>query len=201
MEMDFLEMQERYRTKILIVLSLVFLQLSCKNTKLVEETPNISRSMRFDAGDFLNKKGLLYESDTLYSGRLEYYYEDGSISERWTYWQGALEQVAIGWYPGGQNKWMRYYEKGKKEGVHIRRYANGSLKSRACYKADYYEGEVKEWYPNGQLFRKFNYVDGQESGPQKMWKSDGRIKANYVVRNGRRYGLTGVKNCVNVFEE
>ena len=62
----------------------------------------------------------------------------------------------------------------------------------------YYEGDVKVWYPDGSLFQHFKYKKGHEDGAQKVWKSDGRIKANYVVRDGRRYGLTGVKNCINV---
>jgi hypothetical protein len=30
-----------------------------------------------------------------------------------------------------------------------------------------------------------------------MWWENGLIRANYVVKNGRRYGLIGLKLCVN----
>ena len=29
-----------------------------------------------------------------------------------------------------------------------------------------------------------------------MWQEDGTARANYVVREGRRYGLMGAKGCV-----
>ena len=42
------------------------------------------------------------------------------------------------------------------------------------------------------------YENGYEKGVQKIWWPDGRIKSNYIIKNNRRYGLLGVKNCVNV---
>jgi hypothetical protein len=35
-------------------------------------------------------------------------------------------------------------------------------------------------------------------GQQRMWWPDGTLRANYVVRDGRRYGLLGAKGCVSV---
>jgi antitoxin component YwqK of YwqJK toxin-antitoxin module len=43
-----------------------------------------------------------------------------------------------------------------------------------------------------------NYVMGHESGAQQQFYTDGKIKANYTIIDGRRYGLLGTKNCVNV---
>ena len=34
-----------------------------------------------------------------------------------------------------------------------------------------------------------------------MWELDGGIRANYVVKNGHRYGLIGLKNCKSVENE
>ena len=33
---------------------------------------------------------------------------------------------------------------------------------------------------------------------QQFWYNDGEIKSNYIIKNKRRYGLLGTKNCVNV---
>jgi antitoxin component YwqK of YwqJK toxin-antitoxin module len=78
---------------------------------------------------------------------------------------------------------------------------DGKLNVKLNYQNGIYHGSVVRYFENGNLFSSFNYKDGQESGKQQMWKSDGRIKVNYEVINGRKYGLTGVKNCVNVLEE
>jgi antitoxin component YwqK of YwqJK toxin-antitoxin module len=90
---------------------------------------------------------------------------------------------------------------GKKEGLSKFYWPDGKLKCEANYQNGIYHGSVIRYFENGNLFSSFNYKDGQESGKQQMWKSDGRIKVNYEVINGRKYGLTGVKNCVNVLEE
>ena len=47
----------------------------------------------------------------------------------------------------------------------------------------------------------FNYKMGREFGSQKVWYLDGKIKSNYIIKNNRRYGLLGTKNCTNVSEE
>jgi antitoxin component YwqK of YwqJK toxin-antitoxin module len=60
-----------------------------------------------------------------------------------------------------------------------------------------YHGVAKEWYQNGQAYRTFHYEHGYEQGSQKMWWENGIIRANYVVKNGRRYGLIGLKLCMN----
>ena len=43
-----------------------------------------------------------------------------------------------------------------------------------------------------------SYYKGYESGGQKVWYPNGLIKSNYIMKNGRRYGLLGTKNCINV---
>ena len=90
---------------------------------------------------------------------------------------------------------------GKKQGISKKWWPNGNLKSESNFENGDYHGTVKQFYENGKPFSVFNYNHGHESGLQQMWKSDGRLKVNYEVINGRKYGLTGVKNCVNVFEE
>jgi hypothetical protein len=37
-------------------------------------------------------------------------------------------------------------------------------------------------------------------GAQIAWYPNGKLRLNYVVRNGRQYGLTGVKNCATVWD-
>ena len=54
---------------------------------------------------------------------------------------------------------------------------------------------------NGKLIEELNYLYGYENGSQKVWYLNGKIKSNYVIKNSRRFGLLGTKNCVNTSEE
>jgi len=58
------------------------------------------------------------------------------------------------------------------------------------------EGVAREWYRCGALYRETNYRAGQEEGLQRMWWPDGTLRANYVVRDGRRFGLLVAKGCI-----
>lgn len=123
------------------------------------------------------EKGRYYYNDVLYSGTLIEYDSLGN----------KVAEVAL--------------EKGVRNGVSKYWWPNGNLKREAGYLDGAYHGEVSEFYENGSPYAVFHYEQGHESGSQKVWKSDGRIKANYDVIDGRKYGLTGVKNCINVLEE
>ena len=101
----------------------------------------------------------------------------------------------------GDTSIIEEYVDGKKNGTSKVWWPLGVLKFEAHYQDGLYQGQVSEWYVDGQPYSVFNYDKGYEAGKQIAWKSDGRIKANYEVINGRKYGLTGVKNCINVFEE
>jgi antitoxin component YwqK of YwqJK toxin-antitoxin module len=74
---------------------------------------------------------------------------------------------------------------------------NGKKRFEYTAVNDAYEGELKEWAENGQLFHLAHYKNGQEDGVQKMWHANGKIRSNFVIINGRRYGLLGTKNCKN----
>jgi antitoxin component YwqK of YwqJK toxin-antitoxin module len=43
-----------------------------------------------------------------------------------------------------------------------------------------------------------HYKKGYEEGLQQFYYDNGKVKANYFMKAGRRYGLLGTKNCVNV---
>ena len=90
------------------------------------------------------------------------------------------------------------YSRGKKNGKQISYWENGNKRFEFDAKNDSYEGVLQEWDVYGKLYHLGNFVNGQEEGTQKLWYPNGKIKANYVVRDGKRYGLLGTKNCMNV---
>ena len=72
------------------------------------------------------------------------------------------------------------------------------MQQHYLFSNDEYEGTCREWNEAGRLVKEMNYKAGYEAGSQRSWYDNGRIRANYVIEDGRRYGLLGTKNCVNV---
>jgi antitoxin component YwqK of YwqJK toxin-antitoxin module len=102
------------------------------------------------------------------------------------------------YYPGGQLMGKRYFNKGVKVGVMKNWWENGQLQSEYHFNNGEYDGTCREWNAEGLLIREMNYENGYEQGSQKQWYDNGSYRSNYVIRDGRRYGLLGTKNCVNV---
>ncbi len=93
---------------------------------------------------------------------------------------------------------QRYYAMGVKTGPLKRYWSNGKIQAVYFFANGEYQGTCREWNPEGKLVREMNYERGYESGSQKQWYDDGSIRSNYIIRNSRRYGLLGTKNCINV---
>lgn len=111
---------------------------------------------------------------------------------------GLLSGVSKKWFPNGQLMEERHFLNGKKHGQQIAYWQNGNKRFEFMAKNEAYEGELKEWSSSGHLYHVGNYVNGQEEGTQKMWYENGKLRANYVIVQGKRYGLLGTKNCKNV---
>ena len=98
-------------------------------------------------------------------------------------------------YGDGALMSVRTYRDGKEEGIHRGYWPGGALKFEYRYHNGLSEGVQREWFEDGSPFTEFNYVKGHEAGLQRMWTSYGKLRANYVVKNGRRYGLIGAMGC------
>jgi hypothetical protein len=102
------------------------------------------------------------------------------------------------YYPNGQLREIREFDKGFKTGTYTAWWDNGQKRLQYFFKDDEYQGSCREWNTQGTLTKEMNYQNGYEAGPQKMFYDNGRVRANYIILNGRRYGLLGTKNCINV---
>lgn len=111
---------------------------------------------------------------------------------------GILNGVSKKWYENNIVREYREFKNGQKDGKQIAYFENGKTKFEFIAKSDIYEGELKEYNNDGALIHLASYKNGQEEGTQKLWYDNGKIRANYVVLNGKRYGLLGTKNCKNV---
>lgn len=180
---------------------MLFLAFSCKNEKSSEfYSISIPKNYTLKSSkQEIIKNDVLYIDEKKYSG---YIYEmfpnskDTLFIE--SYFNGKLSGVLKKWYTVNQLKEERFYFEGKKNGKQIAYWENGNKKFEFTAKDDAYEGELKEWSFDGKLSHLGNFVKGQEEGIQKLWYDTGKIRANYVIKNGKRYGLLGTKNCKNV---
>lgn len=144
--------------------------------------------------------GRIWLTDTLFSGWQYSLYSTGDTAFVGAFRDGKAQGIHRRWYANGQPQELRQYDNGWQEGQQHGWYESGKPAFVLHFRHDVYEGHVREWYPNGQLARDGHYHDGHENGAQRLWYATGTLQANYEARNGRHYGLTGVKNCVNVWD-
>ena len=114
------------------------------------------------------------------------------------YLEGKMNGISKKWHSPKQLAEFRVYRNGKKNGSQISYWPNGNKRFEFVAVDNKYEGKMEQWDSKGMLTQLGNYKDGHEFGEQKMWSANGKIRSNYIIKNGRRYGLLGTKNCVNV---
>ena len=145
------------------------------------------------------ENGTIFHDKKPFSGHLFQLYpntKDSLVSQE--YFNGLLSGISTKWFPNKQVAEKRFYYKGEKHGKQLSYWENGTKKFDFTALKDTYEGVLKEWDEKGNLYHLANFKNGQEEGVQKLWYENGKIRANYVIINGKRYGLLGTKNCKNV---
>jgi MORN repeat variant len=108
---------------------------------------------------------------------------------------GLLHGVVTSRYANGQPRSEGGFVHGQAEGVHRAWWPGGGLRSEQHFEQDRPHGLSRTWYPSGRLYEEHRYERGQEAGLQRVWFEDQRLRANYDVRNGRRYGNIGAMGC------
>lgn len=163
--------------------------------------PNVLANMDEDS-TLRFENGLLLQQNKPFSGYVVSYYSSQKLRLKEAYLSGKAENIHQKWYENGQLQEQRGYLNNHKHGIHRGWWPNGKLKFEYNFLDDVAIGTHKEWYDNGQLFTRSTYnQQGQPEGVQQMWYNTGQIKANYVVKNGRRFGLLGAKGCMGENEK
>ena len=189
--------------KIPVYLLLLFLIYSCKSekSKRIDILPEINSGMfllKSDKNISINND-VVFLKDKKYSGFLYALNPDSKDTVSLEgYSNGLLHGRSRKWYVNKQIFEDRTYTMGEKNGKQTSWWENGNKQFEFYAKNDKYEGELKEWAFDGKLMHLAHYKDGQEEGIQQLWYENGKIRANYVIINGKRYGLLGTKNCKNV---
>jgi hypothetical protein len=109
--------------------------------------------------------------------------------------RGRVHGLVISRFANGQRRGEGAFVHGQAQGVHRAWWPSGQLQSEQSFKADKPDGALRTWYASGRPYQEHHYVQGQEEGPQRVWFEDQRLRANYVVRDGRRYGSIGAMTC------
>lgn len=115
-----------------------------------------------------------------------------------SYLKGNRHGKWIQYFPGHVLKEFRTFDRGKKIGAFVQYFPTGKKQQAYHFQNDEYQGLASEWNERGVLIREMHYVAGHEEGSQKLFYDNGQIRANYIMKDGRRFGLLGTKNCVNV---
>jgi antitoxin component YwqK of YwqJK toxin-antitoxin module len=201
MEMDFMALLAQFHSKFLMLLviffwgckeKITFQKFNSKNTLIVQRNDTV----------FLHNKpftGILY---TLYDDKK---HDTMLITQYWEgkphgFWKSFYEKS----YENLKNqkiKEIRQFDKGKKVGKLESYWENGQKKLTYFFENDEYQGTCKTWSKSGILISEMNYQKGHEEGSQKTWYDNGKIRANYIIKKGRRFGLLGTKNCKNVSDK
>lgn len=150
--------------------------------------------------DFSKHQDTVYYQQKYFTGYQFSLYNTGDTAFINSYFNGVEEGTQKKWYPNKQLAEERFYISGKKEGVHKGWWPDGKSKFFFEANSNEYNGEFKEWYATGLLCKQFHYTNGQEEGSQRLWWDNGTVRANYVIRNGKKYGLIGLKTCANPYD-
>jgi antitoxin component YwqK of YwqJK toxin-antitoxin module len=193
-----MERLARLRNKI-AVLCLLGFSVACRMDTEKNEEPGSFRLLNSTDASISNRNGTVYSNEQRFSGVLYSFYPSTTDTlASASYLHGKEHGPWVKYYPDGTLYEQRSFENGKKTGVLETWWANGTKQTQFTFLNDEYEGTCREWSIDGLLVKEMNYRKGHEEGSQKWWYDNGKIKANYVIRDGRRYGLLGTKNCMNV---
>lgn len=164
--------------------------------------PLNENSISLDSNDRqLNQMGkyLLYQAKP-FDGLVKETYANGNPRSQAQYKDGMLEGRSLSWYEDGTKESERYYEQGEKDGLHLGWWPNGKIRFEYQFKAGLYHGTFKEWYENGKPLHVFGYHHGNEVRALG-WRDNGKTYINFVVRNGKKYGLTNARLCYSLKDE
>ena len=192
------------RSPISVLMAVVAALFSCsekkiespkQEAKIAKTVPQIFISAT-DKG-FSNHQDTVYYQEKFFTGYRYSLYSNGDTAILQSYFNGVEEGFQRKWYAGKQLAEERFYINGKKEGRHRTWWPDGKQRMEFDAYSNEYNGEFREWYASGLLGKDFHYVNGQEEGSEKLWWDNGTIRANYVIRDGKKYGFIGLKLCSN----
>jgi antitoxin component YwqK of YwqJK toxin-antitoxin module len=180
-----------------LFLGLTVSLISCNSKNTLDNSPH--EILNADTANTSNRNGVLYQNDSIFNGTIVSFYKGtNDTAEIANYKNGKEDGEWRKYYSNKTLKEKRQFTNGLKTGELFSWWENGNKRLHSFFEADEYSGICREWNENGLLVKQMNYLKGHEEGAQQWWYDDGKIKANYIIKEGRRFGLLGTKNCINV---
>lgn len=145
-----------------------------------------------------NRNGVVFNDNKPFSGMVAELNNKKDTIANVGYYKGKEHGEWKRYYNNGQLEELRYFDQGVKIKSLTRWWPNGQQQLHCTFNNGEYDGKYLEWNEQGMLIKELNYKNGHEDGSQKMYYDNGKIRSNYVMKNGKRIGLLGTKNCINV---
>ena len=133
----------------------------------------------------VKKNGKFYDKESIYTGRIKYYYDIGSIEEEFDD-LGRIHGVRIVYDIDDNLLEESSWQNGIPIGISKSYYKNGNLKIEGYQKCYNYEGIVKHYYESGKLHIEENYKAGVIHGEKTVYDEAGKIIEKSIWKNGRR---------------
>lgn len=183
--------------RIILLITLIF--YGCRhleNHVIPPADPTILMVNRTDAS--INfKNGSWHYKGLLFSGTIRDLFEDASLHQSTPCSDGKENGWQVTFYPDGSLSEKRYFRSGEKDSVHTGWWQNGNKRFEYHFSAGIYNGEYKEWYQSGKPLKHIQYINGKDICG-KGWRENGKIYMNFIVKNGRRYGVNNANLCYTV---
>ncbi|TDE12849.1 toxin-antitoxin system YwqK family antitoxin [Dyadobacter psychrotolerans] len=193
MEADFTARPVRYHNSFLFTFFLLLICCSPSDKRSVEVKLDYTLQIKTWSN------GMLFINSKPFSGTLfTLYPETKDTADISVYQEGLEHGIWKAFYENGSIAKQREFNRGRKTGTYLAWWENGNTKLQYSFENDEYEGVCREWNALGKLTKEMTYRKGHEDGSQKMFYDNGKVRSNYRVVNGRRFGLLGTKNCINV---
>ena len=142
---------------ILFLIVITFFITGCKDASVIksskiatEHQPIVIGSVEVLKEELVlnGNKGKWYYKDKPYTGYSLKYHPNGTLEEKWGFFNGKREGIAKRWTKNEKIQLESYYKNNRLEGVY------------------------KTWWENGVLSGESFYVNGVKQGVEKKWFSD-----------------------------
>lgn len=170
------------------------------NATELRETAPTAMTVPHNDSRLSRRRGALLLDGDRFTGRHETRAPNGQLVGLTTYRDGLAEGWSLAWFESGKIRERRFWKTGRKHDTHLGWWENGEPRLELRFIDGEFEGVCREWHVSGQLASMRSYRRGMEDGTQRSWAADGSLVANYVVRDGRRYGTIGSRPCFTVMD-
>lgn len=178
----------------------IFILTSCTNKISTKQEDKISiPSITLESSDtsLHFKNGFWFLNEKLFSGYVIERFTSNNIHQTTAYFNGKEEGQQLTYFEDNNLAEKRFYHHGEKDSTHKGWWPNGNKRFEYHFKDGAYNGDYKEWYETGELLKQIHYTNGNDDSG-KGWRQNGKLYMNFVVKNGRRYGLNNSNLCYTV---